>query len=56
MKHVYQSLTIFELPAAPESEILSQSVVEIESDVTVEPYKDGFSSDLGANGFEVDFD
>lgn len=38
-----------------ESNILSQSVVEIESSVVVEDFKDGFESSLGTDGFEVNF-
>lgn len=55
MKKEYDGLTMRELCIVAECGFLTSSIVEVDADVKVESYKDGFA-DLGDNGFEVSFE
>lgn len=56
MKKSYGRVCASELLLELESSFLTASYVEVQSDVKVEEYKDGFSNDLGEDGFVVTFE
>ncbi|MCQ2116038.1 MAG: hypothetical protein MJZ07_07535 [Bacteroidales bacterium] len=55
MKNKYTGLAMREVRIVTEQGFLTSSIVEVDADVQVESYKDGFA-DLGENGFEVSFE
>lgn len=55
MKSTYTGLVVHEVRITSEHGFLTSSIVEVDADVQVESYKDGFA-DLGDNGFEVSFE
>lgn len=55
MKNIYPGLAMREVRIITEQGFLTSSIVEVDADVQVESYKDGFA-DLGDNGFEVSFE